>query len=94
MLKNPSIVLLDEPTSALDSFAEEEATKAMNNLFQWRTVIIIAHRPQTVKHADEIIVLGNEEGKEWTQILERWNHEELVSKWWFYAKMLELQSGF
>ena len=94
MLKNPSIVLLDEPTSALDSFAEEEVTKAMNNLFQWRTVIIIAHRLQTVKHADEIIVLWNEEWKIGTQILERWNHEELVSTWWFYAKMLELQSGF
>jgi len=58
MLKNPEIILLDEPTSALDSFAEEEVTKALNNLFQGRTVIIIAHRLQTVKHADEIIVLG------------------------------------
>lgn len=94
MLKDPSIVLLDEPTSALDSFAEEEVTKAMNNLFEWRTVIIIAHRLQTVKHADEIIVLWNEEWKVGTQILERWNHESLVNKWWFYAKMLELQSGF
>lgn len=94
MLKDPSIILLDEPTSALDSFAEEEVTKAMNNLFEWRTVIIIAHRLQTVKHADEIIVLGNEEGKIGTQILERGNHQELIAKWWFYAKMLELQSGF
>ncbi|MBP7007721.1 hypothetical protein KBB05_03200 [Patescibacteria group bacterium] len=34
MLKDPSIILLDEPTSALDSFAEEEVTKAMNNLFE------------------------------------------------------------
>lgn len=94
MLKDPSIILLDEPTSALDSFAEEEVTKAMNNLFQWRTVIIIAHRLQTVKHADEIIVLWSEKEKVGTQILERGNHEELVAKWWFYAKMLELQSGF
>lgn len=58
MLKNPHIIILDEPTSALDSFSEQEVTEAMNNLFQNRTVIIIAHRLQTVKHADEIILLG------------------------------------
>lgn len=94
MIKNPNIILLDEPTSALDSFAEEEVTNAMNNLFEWRTVIIIAHRLQTVKHADNIIVLGTEDKKEWAQILEQWNHTELLAKWWYYAKMLELQSGF
>jgi ABC-type multidrug transport system fused ATPase/permease subunit len=49
--------LLDEPTSALDSFSEDEVTKALNNLFANRTVIIIAHRLQTVKNADRIIVL-------------------------------------
>jgi ABC-type multidrug transport system fused ATPase/permease subunit len=58
-LKDPKIVLLDEPTSALDSFAEEAVTEAMENLFQGRTVVIIAHRLQTVKHADDIIVIDN-----------------------------------
>lgn len=57
MLKNPAIVLLDEPTSALDSFSEEEVTKAMNQLFIGRTVVVVAHRLQTVKHADEIIYI-------------------------------------
>ncbi len=88
MLKNPQIILLDEPTSALDSFSEEEVTKALENLFQWKTVIIIAHRLQTVKKADEIIVL------EWWKIVEQWSHNQLVKYWWQYAKMLELQSGF
>lgn len=88
MLKNPQIILLDEPTSALDSFSEEEVTKALENLFQWKTVIIIAHRLQTVKKADEIIVL------EWWKIVEKWSHNQLVKYWWQYAKMLELQSGF
>lgn len=92
MLKDPSIILLDEPTSALDSFSEDEVTKALHNLFKNRTVIIIAHRLQTVKHADEIIVLGSEE--KGTQILERGKHKELVEKGGFYAEMLELQSGF
>lgn len=61
-LKNPSLVLLDEPTSALDSFSEEAISVAMKNLFVGRTVLIIAHRLQTVKEADDIIVLG--EGEE------------------------------
>lgn len=87
-LKDPEIVLLDEPTSALDSLSEEAITTAMHNLFEWRTVIIIAHRLQTVKQADDIIVLEN-----W-EVIERWTHQELVQQWWHYAKMLELQSGF
>lgn len=87
-LKNPQIILLDEPTSSLDSFAEEAVTEAMNNLFVWRTVIIIAHRLQTVKHADDIIVLDH------GNVIERWTHDMLLSTWWYYARMLELQSGF
>ncbi len=87
-LKNPSIVLLDEPTSALDSLSEEGITQALDSLFQWRTVVIIAHRLQTVKKADDIIVLEN------GIVIERGTHGELVAKWWQYAKMLELQSGF
>ena len=87
-LKNPEIILLDEPTSALDSFSEEKITEALNTLFEWRTVIIIAHRLQTVKHADDIIVI------EWWQVVERGNHTELVAKNGIYHKMLELQSGF
>jgi ABC-type multidrug transport system fused ATPase/permease subunit len=88
LLKDPEIIILDEPTSALDSFSEESVTLAMDELFKGRTVIIIAHRLQTVKKADEIIVL--EEGK----IVERGTHNELISKNGNYAKMLEMQSGF
>ena len=87
-LKNPDIILLDEPTSALDSFSEEAITQALNTLFQWRTVIIIAHRLQTVRHADDIVVI---EGGE---VVERWNHDTLSTTGWIYARMLELQSGF
>lgn len=87
-LKNPHIILLDEPTSALDSFSEEKISQAFHNLFAWRTVLIIAHRLQTVKEADVILVL------EGGRIAEEWNHAELVEKGGIYAKMLELQSGF
>jgi ABC-type multidrug transport system fused ATPase/permease subunit len=88
LLKNPEIVILDEPTSALDSFSEDAVTKAMNELFVGRTVIIIAHRLQTVKSADRIIVL--DAGK----IVEEGTHTELVQSGGTYARMLEMQSGF
>lgn len=88
MLKNPKIIFLDEPTSAMDSFNEDEVSEALYNLFKWKTVIIIAHRLQTVKHADRIIYIEN-----W-EIVEDWTHSELVKIWWKYKKMLDLQSGF
>ncbi len=88
ILKNPKIIILDEPTSALDSFSEEQITIALNNLFKNRTVIVIAHRLQTVKHADKIFLIEN-----W-KVLEEWTHKTLQEKNWLYAKMLELQSGF
>ncbi len=87
-LKNPEIILLDEPTSALDSFSEEQITKALDELFIGRTVIIVAHRLQTVKKSDDIIVI------EWWEVVERGDHSDLVAKWGIYYKMLELQSGF
>ncbi|MDD5376832.1 MAG: ABC transporter ATP-binding protein [Candidatus Gracilibacteria bacterium] len=87
-IKNPEIIILDEPTSALDSFSEEKINIAFHNLFSGRTVIVIAHRLQTVKEADDIIVL------EHGTIVERGNHSELVERNGIYAKMLELQSGF
>ncbi|MDP2091181.1 MAG: hypothetical protein Q8K30_06320 [Candidatus Gracilibacteria bacterium] len=60
----------------------------MNNLFKDKTVIIVAHRLQTVKHADKIIVFEN--GK----IIEEGNHYDLLNIKGNYYKMIELQSGF
>jgi len=88
MLKNPNIILLDEPTSALDSFNEELINIALHNLFKGKTVIVVAHRLQTVKQADRILLF--EQGK----ILEEWTHDELVKLNGKYKKMLDLQSGF
>lgn len=87
-LKNPNIIILDEPTSALDSLSEKKITEAMHNLFQSRTVIVIAHRLQTVKYADDIIVIDD------GGVVERWTHITLIKKRGYYKQMLDLQSGF
>ena len=57
LLQNPKIVILDEPTSALDSLTEDFVTHNLWTFLRGKTVIIVAHRLQTVKAADEIIVL-------------------------------------
>ncbi len=88
LLKDPKIIFLDEPTSSLDSFSEEDIAKAFDNLFKGRTVIVVAHRLQTVKQADIIHVM--KDGK----IVESGNHKQLLVKKWIYYKMIELQSGF
>lgn len=85
-LKNPKILILDEPTSALDSFSEKEITNAIHNLMQDRTMIIIAHRLQTIKECDKIYVIWN------NKILEEWTHETLIKQNKTYKEMVDLQS--
>lgn len=87
-LRNPEILVLDEPTSALDSFSEAAVTEALHELFQNKTVIVVAHRLQTVKEADSIIVVG-----EGGQVLESGTHTELLARNGEYAAMVDLQSG-
>lgn len=88
MLKNPNIIILDEPTSALDSFNEEEVSIALKNLFNKKTVVVVAHRLQTVKNSDTIFYIEN-----WL-IVEQGNHKELLKIKGKYYNMIELQSGF
>jgi ATP-binding cassette, subfamily B, bacterial len=57
LLQDPKIIILDEPTSALDSITEDFITRNMLPFFKGKTVILVAHRLQTVKDADRIIVL-------------------------------------
>lgn len=56
-LRNPGVVLLDEASSRLDPATEVLIEQAMRRLFTQRTVIVIAHRPETIKHIDELIVI-------------------------------------
>lgn len=72
ILKDAPIVLLDEATAALDPANEVLVTDALRALSADKTVIVIAHRLHTVRHADQILVL--EDG----MITERGTHDELV----------------
>ncbi len=85
LVKNPPILILDEATSSLDTESERLVQDAINNMMQNRTSIVIAHRLSTIRHADEIIVL--QKGK----IVERGNHEQLLSQQGFYKRLVDMQ---
>ena len=72
-IKNAPIVILDEATSALDNKSEAVVQQAIENLMKDRTVIVIAHRLSTVRHADKIVVIN------YGEIVETGTHDELVN---------------
>ena len=84
-LRNAPILLLDEATSALDSQNEKDIQKALAELIQNRTTLIIAHRLSTVQHCDRIIVMDK------GQIVETGTHDELMNKQGLYAKLAKIQ---
>jgi len=85
ILKDAPVVLLDEATASLDPENEVDIQKAINELIQGRTVIVVAHRLKTICEADNIIVLDN--GK----VVEQGVHEELISQKGLYSRLWNLQ---
>ena len=85
ILANPKILILDEATSSVDTRTEVLIQKAMDNLMSGRTSFIIAHRLSTIRDADFILVMNNGD------IVEQGNHEELLYKNGFYAKLYNSQ---
>jgi ATP-binding cassette subfamily B protein len=87
ILCNPPIIVLDEATSSVDTRTESKIQKSIGFLVKNRTSFIIAHRLQTIKNADLILVVN--EGK----IIERGTHAELIQKGGMYCEMYTLQFG-
>lgn len=81
MIENAPMIILDEATSNIDTRTEILIQKAMDKLTKGRTSFVIAHRLQTIKDADLILVMdkGN--------IVEQGKHEELLAKKGFYADL-------
>ncbi len=85
LLKAPPILVLDEATSALDSFTEKDIQDSLEQMSRGRTTLVIAHRLSTIVNADEIIVLDD------GVIVERGNHEALISSGGVYAQLWNRQ---
>lgn len=83
--KNPNYLFFDEATSALDAHNEKIIMKNLDEFFQDRTVLVIAHRLSTVKNADQIIVLNEGE------VIEIGNHKSLLEKKGSYYELVKNQ---
>lgn len=78
---NPDIFILDEATANIDTYTENLIQKSIDVLSAQKTAIFIAHRLSTIVNVDKIIVLDHGE------IIEQGNHEELLKKGGYYAKL-------
>jgi ATP-binding cassette subfamily B protein len=87
ILKNPPILVLDEATSAVDNETEAAIQRSLELVGRDRTVVVIAHRLSTVRHADRIHVL--EEGR----VVESGTHDALLEERGLYAALWRIQTG-
>ena len=79
LLKDAPVVLLDEATSALDPQNEAAVVQGIRELTRGRTVLVVAHRLPTIRHADQIVFLDA------GRVLERGTHDELLAAGGRYA---------
>jgi ATP-binding cassette subfamily B protein len=83
--KDPEFLFFDEGTNALDSQNQQIIMQNLRRYFQGRTSVIVAHRLNTIRHADQIVVI--EQG----QIIEKGAHDELVALRGRYYELLTTQ---
>lgn len=87
MLKDAPIVILDEATASVDADNEHFIQEAISELCRGKTLIVIAHRLNTIRNANRILVIKN------GQIVESGSHEELMAKDSEYKTMVEKQTA-
>lgn len=87
IVTSPRILIFDEATSALDYESEAAVQRNMQSLCKGRTVLIIAHRLSTVRHANRIVMIDKGE------IVEQGTHQELIQKNGHYAALCRHQEG-
>ncbi|NIG99230.1 MAG: ATP-binding cassette domain-containing protein [Buchnera aphidicola (Periphyllus acericola)] len=85
LINNPKILILDEATANIDIYTEKLIQKSLLKIKNKTTLIMIAHRLETVKKADQIIVLDK------GRIVEKGNHEQLIKMKQKYYKMYKSQ---
>jgi ATP-binding cassette subfamily B protein len=83
--QNPEVVFLDEATNSLDTKNEKKIMNNLEDFYQGRTVVVVAHRLSTVRHADNIVVLNK--GK----VAEQGTHEELIELKGIYYDLVKTQ---
>ena len=84
-LKDAPFIILDEPTSQLDSTTEAALQAAIQQYFAGRMLLIIAHRLETVRQADEILVMEN------GRFVESGSHAALMDRNGRYAELVQAQ---
>lgn len=82
IMKDAPITILDEATANVDPENEKELMEAISELTREKTVIMIAHRLKTARHADQIIVVDK------GQVIQRGTHEELLRQDGIYRRFI------
>ena len=83
--KDPDFIFLDEATNALDAKNERQIVENLEQFYQGKTVVIVAHRLSTVKNADQIVVLDG------GRVVETGTHNELTTKRGVYYELVRNQ---
>lgn len=83
--RDPEFIFLDEATNSLDTTNERRIVENLNRFYRDRTVIVVAHRLSTVRHADNIVVMSGGE------IMETGTHEQLLARQGYYYSLIQNQ---
>lgn len=87
ILKDAPIVILDEATASVDTDNESYIQEAINELVKGKTLLVIAHRLNTIRQADQILVIDN------GQIAQQGTHEELLKQPGIYQDFVNIRKS-